>query len=107
MLSLSPECEPGRYGEGCRKKCSCSPDTQCDHVTGQCWKECPQGYHGENCDQGEVVGLEVASNDPNLGSRRAGSLEREAGFLCIEILIQKRKTSFLCLLPRGHPCCCR
>jgi len=69
---LPPECEPGRYGEGCKKKCSCPPDARCDHITGRCWKECPQGYHGENCDQGEVVGLEVASRDPPLGSLREG-----------------------------------
>lgn len=34
-------------------------------------------------------------------------LEREAGFSCVEILIQERKASSRCILPRGHPCCCR
>uniref|UniRef100_A0A8D3EBW1 Multiple EGF-like-domains 6b n=1 Tax=Scophthalmus maximus TaxID=52904 RepID=A0A8D3EBW1_SCOMX len=51
---LSPECDPGTYGVGCERKCSCPPGVSCDHVTGKCQRKCPAGRHGENCDQGSV-----------------------------------------------------
>nr|XP_009935964.1 PREDICTED: multiple epidermal growth factor-like domains protein 6 [Opisthocomus hoazin] len=63
-------CDPGYYGDGCKKKCSCSPEVSCDHVTGECWKECPRGYHGENCDQEARWGL--CRGEARAACRQAG-----------------------------------
>lgn len=46
-------CEPGFFGPGCRQACACPPGLACDPVSGECGKQCPAGYWGEDCDQGE------------------------------------------------------
>lgn len=61
-------CDPGYYGDGCKKKCSCPPEASCDRVTGECWKECPPGYHGESCHQGKAGALQ-GSSKPAVNSR--------------------------------------
>jgi hypothetical protein len=55
-LSHPAECEPGFFGPGCRHKCTCPTGVACDPVSGECWKQCPAGYQGEDCGQGEVQG---------------------------------------------------
>lgn len=53
LASHSAECEPGFFGPGCRHRCTCRPGVACDPVSGQCRTQCPPGYQGEDCGQGE------------------------------------------------------
>ena len=53
LLSLPAECQPGFFGPGCRQACTCPPGVACNRVSGECGKQCPTGYRGEDCSQGE------------------------------------------------------
>lgn len=50
LCCLVPECEDGRYGEGCGQNCSCHHGA-CDRLSGKCI--CHVGWMGEHCDAGE------------------------------------------------------
>ena len=57
LPSPPAECQPGFFGPGCRQACTCPPGVACDPVSGQCGKQCPAGYQGEDCGQGERPAL--------------------------------------------------
>lgn len=55
---LAPaECERGFFGPGCRQACVCPLGSACDPVSGECGRQCPAGYRGTDCDQGECLAL--------------------------------------------------
>lgn len=63
-------CEPGFFGPGCRQACACPPGSACDPVSGECGKQCPAGYRGKHCDQGEqptIPGARGPEVQPGLG----------------------------------------
>ncbi|EPB74279.1 EGF-like domain protein [Ancylostoma ceylanicum] len=43
------DCEPGRFGAGCRGICACSNGASCDGVSGAC--TCTPGWRGKRCDR--------------------------------------------------------
>ncbi|CAD6187998.1 unnamed protein product [Caenorhabditis auriculariae] len=46
------ECEPGRFGVGCRSECRCLNGEACDSVSGGCPKGvCAAGWTGVSCDE--------------------------------------------------------
>jgi hypothetical protein len=49
------KCKKGFYGPGCKKRCACSSLTRCDHVTGQCIRDCQPGWTGDRCDQRKLT----------------------------------------------------
>lgn len=55
LSSRSAECESGFFGPGCRHRCTCRPGVACDPVSGKCRTQCPPGYQGEDCGQGELL----------------------------------------------------
>lgn len=52
-LPSPPECAPGFFGPGCLQACACPQGVACDPVSGQCGKQCPAGFWGKDCDQGQ------------------------------------------------------
>ncbi|XP_078331930.1 scavenger receptor class F member 2-like [Crassostrea virginica] len=44
-------CEQGKYGEGCKQKCTCQNNATCDHVTGKCDCSRVVGKTGDHCDE--------------------------------------------------------
>ncbi|XP_078331970.1 uncharacterized protein LOC111099217 isoform X2 [Crassostrea virginica] len=63
--NCSQACEQGKYGEGCKYKCTCQNNATCDHVTGIC--DCSQvvGKTGDNCDKdcpSQFYGLNCSSS---------------------------------------------
>ena len=56
---MSPECETGQFGEGCKETCSdhCAGDKNpCHHINGTCDMGCDPGYHGLLCIKGKLAG---------------------------------------------------
>lgn len=52
-LPSPAECRLGFFGPGCLQTCTCPPGVACDPISGECGKECPAGYRGKDCGQGE------------------------------------------------------
>lgn len=53
LPSPSAECAPGFFGPGCLQACTCPQGVACDPISGQCEKQCPAGYQGKGCNQGQ------------------------------------------------------
>lgn len=47
-------CREGWHGVNCSQQCSghCKDNTPCNHVTGQCERECAAGWTDLQCDKG-------------------------------------------------------
>lgn len=84
-LSHPAECEPGYFGLGCRQACTCPVGVACDPVSGECGKQCPAGFQGEDCDQGEWL----APGAPGglCGSRLPAWLEGGLQKACMAVTI--------------------
>lgn len=78
-------CEPGFFGPGCRQACACPPGSACDPVSGECGKQCPAGYRGRHCDQGEQLipgargagGVRAVQPELGAGPQKCSELEAE------------------------------
>ncbi|XP_061455976.1 N-acetylglucosamine-1-phosphodiester alpha-N-acetylglucosaminidase isoform X2 [Rhineura floridana] len=55
--NCSEACPRGSYGDGCIQKCLCLSGAECDPVHGSC--NCPAGFQGTHCEDGQVLGLTV------------------------------------------------
>lgn len=45
----------------CARQCQCAPGTVCDFVTGMCLRDCPPGWTGPICADGEYTASSVLS----------------------------------------------
>ena len=54
------ECTPGTYGENCDNVCGvCFNNESCNIVNGSCPDGCGPGYHGDGCDLGKTIILNI------------------------------------------------
>ena len=47
-------CDRGKYGKGCKQRCTCKNNGICDHVTGKCDCSRVVGKTGDHCDEGFI-----------------------------------------------------
>ena len=56
---MHTECPHGFFGDQCLKICSkyCSNNLKCNHISGDCFSGCKDGYLGRNCSEGKHLSI--------------------------------------------------
>ena len=49
------ECDNYMFGQDCARECgNCVNNDTCHHINGSCLNGCTAGFHGLNCNQGNI-----------------------------------------------------